>query len=113
MLFGPFSEDCDLESFIASSSLHFWNFFEKKEEKVPGTGLSYGLVVDLIDRLLSPQPEPRFGMFDMSRAAENSQSPATVMTTGSSSSPAVHMPPFPSTINFLIAGTCELSEPYR
>jgi hypothetical protein len=105
MLFGPFSEDFDLDGFTATSSGYLWSFFEKKEDIVPGTILSYGSVVDLIDRLLSPQPEPRFGMFDMSRAAENAQSPALVMAAGVSSSSAVHMPPFPSTISFLIAGT--------
>ena len=96
-LVGPFNEDFEMQDFITDSSKIMWNLYEKSDELVANSTLTYGQIFGLIERLLSPQPEPRFGMFEMSRAAENAKSAAI----GGSSSPAVVMPSFPSSINFL------------
>ena len=94
-LIGPFNEDKDLLNFVEESSNLLWNLYEKSNDLIANTSTSYCQMFDLIEKFLSPQPEPKFGMFEMSRAAENANSAALMPSS------SVVMPAFPSLINFL------------
>ena len=94
-LIGPFNEESELTDFVEESSKILWNLYEQSNELIANSALSYSQMFHLIEKFLSPQPEPRFGMFEMSTAAENAKSSAVMPSS------SVIMPAFPSSINFL------------
>ena len=96
-LFGPFS-GVTIDDYVNSASNTLKNIFDKLETPFLDTSLTFEGVYNLIVRLLLPQPEPKFGMFEVSRAAENSDAPALATLPAST---GVYMPAFPSSINFL------------
>ena len=70
------------------------DIFNQTSKLFKGTSMTYAETFDLVIRLLSPSPEPKFGMFEASRAAEPVK---CVLATDA----PVRMPAFPSAINFL------------
>ncbi|KAJ3305308.1 Short integuments 2, mitochondrial [Kappamyces sp. JEL0829] len=91
-------EGKNLEEFVAfAQNAHLQLFTRNEENLFPGTELTYCQVNDLIVRLLSPQTEPKFGMFNAPATSEVSKGLAAAPAV----SPAVQMPAFPTVINFL------------
>jgi hypothetical protein len=70
------------------------DLYNQSSNLFDGTTLTCAEAFGLVMRLLSPSPEPKFGMFEASRAAEPLKSAPAVDAP-------VRMPAFPSAINFL------------
>jgi hypothetical protein len=90
-LFGE--KKIEVEDFVLFSKQCYLNFFNREDGQFPSTSLTFGQINDLIDRLLSPLPEPKFGMVNTP--------PSDSVQPHIPPSPAVQMPAFPTIINFL------------
>lgn len=71
----------------------YQGLFSKSANQVPGTELTFVETRELVNRLLKPKEEPKFGMLESLKAAD--ESVKSIMTSN------LQMPVFPSVINFL------------